>query len=136
MMSACGVLCLDCPAYLGHLKGITYQQHTIEAWHRIYGLNEIVEHISCCGCLGPDEEVFHTCRNCKARHCCRSKGFSSCAECPIVSCADLEKAQSVWDEVPNLINKLSSMDFDTYARPYCGHRERLANACASLHKQK
>ena len=136
MMSACGVPCSECPAYLAVAKGITHQKRTVEAWHRIYGLTEAVEHISCCGCLGQDDEVFHTCRNCRARRCCRSKGFGSCAECPIESCVDLEKAQSFWDEVPNLVNKLASTDFDTYARPYCGHRERLAGVRTSFHNRK
>lgn len=128
MISACGVLCSECPAYLGQSKGVAHQQRTVEAWKRIYGLNETAEHISCCGCLGPDAEVFYTCRKCKARICCRSKGLSCCAECPVESCADLEKAQSNWDEVPNLVEKLSPADFEMYAMPYCGHRERLAAA--------
>ncbi len=135
MMSACGVLCSECPAYQGSKKGIEHQRRTVEAWQRIYGLNETVEHISCGGCLGPDEEVFYTSRSCKARRCCRSKGFSSCAECPNESCADLEKAQSVWDEVPNLINVLSSADFAVYARPYCDHRKRLAAARAAFYNR-
>jgi hypothetical protein len=129
MMSACGVICSDCPAYNAIQKGIEHQQQTAEAWARIYGLKETAEHISCSGCLGLDEEVFHTCVKCQARQCCRSKGLNSCAECSIDSCKVLEKAQSNWDDVPNLINKISSSDFDTYARPYCGHRERLTNAC-------
>jgi hypothetical protein len=136
MMSACGVLCSECPAYHALAKGISHQKRTVEAWHRIYGLNETVEHISCCGCLGPDEEVFYTGRKCKARCCCRSKGFGSCAECPVESCVFLKKAQSVWDKVPNLINKLSPTDFDTYVRPYCDHRERLASARASFQNRK
>ena len=136
MMSACGVLCSECPAYLGAAKGIKHQKRTIEAWHRIYGLNETVEHLTCGGCLGPDEEVFYTSRNCKARRCCRSKGFSSCAACPEESCEDLEKAQSVWDDVPNLIDKLSPSDFATYAQPYCDHRIRLAAARVELNNRQ
>jgi hypothetical protein len=98
-------------------------------------LKETYEHISCCGCLSSDEEVFHTSRNCNARLCCRSKGISSCAECPNESCIDLEKAQSVWDEVPKLIEKLSPSDFTNYAKPYCDHRKRLAAARIEFHKQ-
>jgi hypothetical protein len=136
MMSACGVLCSKCPAYHAKTKGIAHQKRTVEAWHRIYRLNEKPEHISCYGCLGLDEEVFHTCRRCKARCCCRSKGFASCAECPKELCTYLEKAQSVWDKVPNLINKLTPKDFNIYALPYCGHRERLTAVRASLRDQK
>jgi hypothetical protein len=131
MMSACGVICSDCPAFLAAAKGVAHQRRTVEAWRRIYGLNETVENISCGGCLGPDDEVFHTSWRCKARRCCRLKGFSSCAECPSESCQKLERAQSVWDEVPQLASTLSPTDFDSYARPYCGHRGRLAAARAT-----
>ncbi len=125
MIAACGVLCSDCPAYLGNAKGTTHQQTTTQAWARIYGLKEIAENISCGGCLGPDEELFHTSRSCKARQCCRSKGFSTCAECEMEPCPDLEKAQSVWDGVPDLASTLSREDFARYAQPYCDHRRRL-----------
>ena len=127
-MSACGVLCSDCPAYLGAAKGVEHQERVAAAWQRIYGLNEPIENISCGGCLGPDEQLFHTCGSCKARRCCRSKGFSTCAECSVKDCADLESAQLVWDQVPELAKTLSSKDFVTYALPYCGHRSRLAEA--------
>ena len=128
MMSACGVWCSDCPAYRAKEKGLEHQKRTVAAWRRIYGLKETIEHMSCGGCLGPDEELFHTSRKCRARLCCRLEGFNSCAECPKVSCEDLERAQSLWDEVPNLASTLSRADFVTYARPYCGHRRRLAAA--------
>jgi hypothetical protein len=100
----------------------------VEAWRRIYGLNEAPEHISCGGCLGPDEQVFYTSRDCKARQCCKSKGYHSCAECAEQACVDLEKAQSVWDEVPKLEETLSPQDFAIFALPYCHHRQRLAAA--------
>jgi hypothetical protein len=113
-----------------------HQKRTVEAWRRIYRLNETVEHVSCSGCLGPDDELFYTSGRCEARRCCRSKGLHSCAECPKESCAKLEKAQSVWDGVPKLIEKLSTSDFTTYAKPYCGHRKRLAAVRRKFHKQK
>jgi hypothetical protein len=131
MMSACGVLCSECPAYLGASKGIDHQRLTAEAWNRIYGVSEVVEHITCSGCPGPDDEVFYTSHGCEARSCCLSKGFNNCAECPEVSCSKLEKAQSVWDDVPGLIDKLSALDFARYAQPYCGHRQRLSSARAA-----
>jgi hypothetical protein len=132
MMSACGVLCSDCPAYLGDAKGVAHQERTVTAWRRIYGLNERTENISCGGCCGPDDQLFHTSRTCKARRCCRSKGFITCTECPVERCPDLEKAQSVWDEVPDLVRTLSREDFVNYAQPYCDHRRRLAEARRAL----
>ena len=131
MMSACGVVCSDCPAYGAAAKGVAYQQQTVEAWHRIYGLEEAPENISCGGCLGPNGELFHTSGRCRTRRCWLDNGFSSCAECPDETCETLEKAQSVWDEVPEIGSRLSRADFVMYAQPYCGHRRRLAAARAA-----
>ena len=128
MMSACGVMCSECPAYFAATQGFANQQEVAEAWRRIYGLEEPAPNISCHGCLASDEVVFHTCRRCSARNCCRTKGLNSCAECRETECKLLERAQSVWDSVPQIGSSLSSADFERYARPYCGHRERLATA--------
>ena len=128
MMSVCGVMCSECPAYLGAAKGLEHQRKVVEAWRRIYERTEVPEDISCGGCLGPDGDLFHTSGNCKARRCCRAKGLSSCADCRNESCEDLEEAQSVWDGVPEIGSKLSRADFVAYAQPYCGHRARLAAA--------
>lgn len=132
MMSACGVWCSDCPAYLGEVKGVAHQQRTVAAWNRIYGLNESAERITCGGCLAPGDQVFHTCRACEARLCCHSKGFRTCAECPVERCPDLEHAQSLWDGLPDLATTLSREDFVTYVEPYCNHRDRLAEARRAL----
>jgi len=130
-ISACGVLCSECPAYLGAARGAMHQQRTADAWRRIYGLTETAADVSCGGCLSRDGDVFRTSRTCKARLCCRSKSFASCAECPVDSCPDLEKAQSAWDGVPGLLATLTPADFAEYALPYCGHRQRLAEARAA-----
>jgi hypothetical protein len=131
-MSACGVMCSGCGAYHAASKGPEYQQEVADAWRRIYERDEATANISCGGCLGPEREVFHTSIRCTARRCCRSKGFNSCAECPENSCDYLERAQSVWDGVPQIGSSLSPEDFKTYAQPYCGHRERLAAARRAL----
>ncbi len=60
MISACGVLCSDCPAFGAALKGVGYQGMVVEAWRRIYNLEEVPDHITCGGCLGKDEDVFYT----------------------------------------------------------------------------
>jgi hypothetical protein len=129
LMSACGVLCSGCAAYRGNARGREHQERTVAAWKRIYRLNEKPERIACLGCAAPDDQVFHTSLRCKARRCCRSKGFQTCAECDAAEgCAALDKAQAVWDGVPKLAARLSKADFAAYAQPYCGHRERLAAA--------
>lgn len=128
MISACGVICSECPAFHGAAKGRAHQRRTVQAWQRIYGLREPPENVSCGGCLGPDHELFHTSRRCGARRCCLGKGYATCAECPKKTCPDLERAQAVWDGVPETAAALSRTDYVRYAKAYCGHRERLAAA--------
>jgi len=128
VMSACGVLCSDCAAYGASSRGLAYQKEAAEAWSRIYGFQVEPEKMSCGGCLSSDDEVFHTSVRCTARRCCVGKGFSSCAECPEESCGLLARAQSVWDGVPEIGAKLSASDFEKYAQPYCGYRERFEAA--------
>jgi hypothetical protein len=128
IVSACGVLCSRCQAYLGQQKGSAHQKRTAASWNRIYGMKESAENISCAGCLSADDAVFHSSRRCKARRCCLSKGLKSCAECPDQNCPDLERAQSVWDGVPAIAKRLSPEDYILYAEPYCDHRNRLAEA--------
>ncbi len=134
MMSACGVWCSGCPAYHARAKGVEHQKRTVAAWRRIYHLRVKVEDLDCGGCGGPDEQVFHSSRRCKARRCCLDKGLASCARCSIRPCAALEKAQSNWDSVPRLAAKLSREDFAAYAKPYCGHRRRLDAARRAARK--
>ena len=132
VMSACGVMCSGCGAYLAASKGPAYQKEVADAWSRIYGIAVEPANISCGGCLSPDNDVFHTSVACPARRCCLSKGLKNCAECPEESCELLARAQSVWDGVPAIGGKLSASVFERYARSYCGHRERLAAARAAI----
>jgi hypothetical protein len=128
VMSACGVICSDCAAYVGASRGLEYQKEASEAWSRIYGFQTQPEKMSCGGCLSSDEHVFHTSVRCTARRCCISKGLNSCAECPVESCDLLARAQSNWDTVPEIGGKLSASDFEKYAHPYCGYRKRFEAA--------
>lgn len=127
-LSACGVICSDCAAYLGASRGSVYRKEAADAWSRIYGFQTDPEKMSCGGCLSSDDQVFHTSVRCTARRCCMSKGFGSCAECPQEPCDLLARAQSNWDTVPAISAKLCASDFEKYAQPYCGHRERLEAA--------
>ncbi len=128
VMSACGVICSDCAAYSAASNGLAYQKEAAEGWSRIYGFQVEPEKMSCGGCLSSDDRVFHTNVRCAARRCCLNKSLSSCAECPEKSCELLQKAQSNWETVPEIGAKLSPSDFEKYAQPYCGYRERLEAA--------
>ncbi|HUL43459.1 MAG TPA: DUF3795 domain-containing protein [Bacteroidota bacterium] len=128
VMSACGIICSNCAAYVAASKGLDDRKEAAEAWSRIYGFQTAPEKMSCGGCLGSDDKIFHTSIKCSARRCCLTKGLKSCAECPEESCELLARAQSIWDPVPEICAKLSPSDFEKYAQPYCGVRERFEAA--------
>jgi hypothetical protein len=131
VMSACGVLCSECAAYKGRERGAAHQQRAAEAWLRIYGYRQEPAQIDCGGCLSSDRDVFPTSRTCRARRCCRAKALAHCGECGVERCAALERAQSVWDGVPEIARTLSPADRAAHAAAYLGHRDRIARARAA-----
>ena len=125
-MSACGVICSACPAYLaGQSNDPADRERVATAWHEIYGLNFGPEAIACGGCLGSDEAVFCTSLKCSARRCCRSRDLASCAECADRPCADLERAQSNWDGLEEKAKSLPESTFKEFVLPYCHARRRV-----------
>jgi hypothetical protein len=125
-MSACGVICSECPACLaGQSNNPAERERVATAWHEIYGLNFGPEVLSCGGCLGSDEAVFVTSRKCSARCCCRSRGLASCAACAARPCADLERAQSIWDGLEERATTLPESVFKEFVLPYCHARQRV-----------
>jgi hypothetical protein len=125
-ISACGVICTDCPAYLaGQAKDPAARARVATAWHDLYGLNFGADVISCGGCFGSDEDLFFTSRKCAARRCCQARALPHCAECPARPCADLERAQSVWDGLEERAQTLPEPVFREFVLPYCHARERV-----------
>ena len=125
-MSACGVICSDCPAYVAGQAGIPAARARVAAaWHELYGLSFGPDVITCGGCRGSDDALFFTSRNCAARRCCRTRGFASCAACARRPCADLERAQSVWDGLDERAATLPAPVFREFVQPYCGARQRV-----------
>ncbi len=129
-MSACGVICSDCPAYVaGQSKDPAARERVAAAWHELYGLNFNPDVITCGGCLGSDEALFFTSRKCAARRCCRSRHRANCAACADRPCTDLERAQSNWDGLEERAATLPGATFREFMLPYCGARRRVPSAC-------
>ncbi len=126
MISVCGVICSECPAFVvGQSGDPAARERVAAAWHQLYGLNFGPEVITCGGCQGSDEALFFTSRKCVARRCCRSRTLSSCAACASRPCADLERAQSIWDGLDERAATLPAATFREFVQPYCGARRRV-----------
>lgn len=130
-MSACGVICSECPAYVAaQSPDPAARARVAAAWHELYGLNFGPEVITCGGCHGSDEALFFTSGKCAARRCCRSRGLAHCAACADRPCTDLERAQSNWDGLEERAATLPEAVFREFVQPYCGARRRVPGACS------
>lgn len=128
-MSACGVVCSECGAFLAAKKADPAIQERVAAvWNRVYGLDVKPETVTCGGCLNVDAVAFATCNDCWVRECVLSKGIAHCGLCDQYPCAELERVQAQYDDLEKKAETMSEEDFATYVLPYCHSRERLAAA--------
>jgi hypothetical protein len=128
-MSACGVVCSECGAYVaGQSSDPAAQQRVANAWQAIYKLDVTPESLSCSGCLSLDGTVFATCKDCWVRNCVLSKGIAHCGLCDQYPCAELERVQAQYDGLEKMAETLPEDQFAEFVLPFCQVRERLASA--------
>jgi hypothetical protein len=128
-MSACGVVCSDCGAYVaGQTEDRAVHEQFANAWHTIYKLDVTPEAMSCSGCLSVDGPVFATCKDCWVRQCVLSKGIAHCGLCDQFPCAELERVQAQFDGLEKLAETMPEEQFARFVLPYCQVRERLSSA--------
>jgi hypothetical protein len=128
-MSACGIVCSDCGAYIAQQKGDpAYQAEVAAAWKRIFNLDVPPEALSCAGCTSLEGQTFSSCQDCFVRQCALAKGIAHCGLCDDFPCAEFNRVQAQYDHLDQMAERLSEDDFARYVAPYCEARERLAAA--------
>jgi len=128
-MSACGVVCSECGAYVaGATLDRAHQERVATAWRTIYKLDVAPESVVCGGCLNMEATPFATCKDCWVRQCVMAKGIAHCGLCEQYPCAELERVQAQFDGLERLAETLSEEEFAEFVLPYCQVRERLAAA--------
>lgn len=127
-MSACGVVCSECGAYLaGQSSDPAVKERVAKAWHDIYKIDVAPDALACSGCLSSDG-VFASCGDCWVRQCAMSKGLANCSVCDQYPCAELGRVQSQYDGLEKLAETMSEDEFARFVLPFCQVRERLAAA--------
>jgi len=92
LISACGLLCNECPAYQVHLKDDQeLREKTAETWSQAYNTLIEASNIYCVGCTTQEGEHFGHCSNCYMRKCSTEKGHTTCAECAEYPCEALDE---------------------------------------------
>ena len=91
MMSCCGLLCNQCPAYLATVNNDNVlREKTAAQWSKLYNSDISATDINCLGCKA-EEVVFSYFKICEIRACNIKGKLNNCAECSDFSCEKLEK---------------------------------------------
>lgn len=86
MISYCGLVCSECPAYLAKKNNDDEKRvMTSRAWSSDTFIVE-PEDINCDGCLARDGELFKYCGECNIRSCGMEKKVENCGTCPEYGC--------------------------------------------------
>jgi hypothetical protein len=93
VISYCGIVCTDCPAY--RLTKADDRQGLAELAARLSTAAKPLrgEEMACDGCVQEGGRLVAFCRECGARLCGLERGLANCAHCPDFGC---ERLQAVW----------------------------------------
>lgn len=90
LVSVCGLVCSECPAYLATLSNDEEKAREVAAgWSQAFGITVAVSDVWCDGCLPEGRKCAH-CNQCEIRACGVERGFDNCAACADYACDKLE----------------------------------------------
>jgi hypothetical protein len=106
MISRCGLVCTECPAYLATQAGDAVKAaETASAWSKAYNATFTVDDVWCDGCLVEGRKCSH-CGECGIRACANERGHDNCAHCPDYACKQL---RGFFGMVPHAKTKLEEV---------------------------
>ncbi len=106
MISRCGLVCTECPAYLATQADDAAKAAEIAAaWSKAYSAKIAVDDVWCDGCLVEGRKCSH-CGECGIRACATERGHDNCAHCPDYAC---EQLQGFFGMVPHAKAKLEEI---------------------------
>ena len=87
LLSACGLDCASCEAYVATQAGDAEEIAKVAAqWSEQYGAEIKAEHVWCDGCIPGGERACAHVAECKIRACVLARGFENCAPCADYVC--------------------------------------------------
>lgn len=87
LISACGLDCASCEAYVATQAGDEGEIVKVAAqWSEQYGAEIKPEHVWCDGCIPGGERACAHVGECKIRACVLERGFENCAPCADYVC--------------------------------------------------
>ncbi|NIT37354.1 MAG: DUF3795 domain-containing protein [candidate division Zixibacteria bacterium] len=90
LISACGLYCASCEAYVATQAGDADEIAKIAAqWSKQYDAEVKPEHVWCDGCMTAGERKCGYVPACKVRACVVERGLDNCAPCADYGCGIL-----------------------------------------------
>lgn len=93
MISYCGIVCSECPAYRLTQAGDRQGLDALAARLSTETKKLRGEDLACDGCVQKGGRLVPFCRECGARLCGLERGLPNCAHCPDFGC---DRLQAVW----------------------------------------
>ncbi|MCP4717497.1 MAG: DUF3795 domain-containing protein [Deltaproteobacteria bacterium] len=107
MLSCCGLLCNQCPAYEATQSGDeTKKAEVARVWSEQFQAEFTAADINCDGCCSASERLSGYCRVCEIRACARERQLENCAACEDYICEKLEKVVSMEPEARTRLDAL------------------------------
>ena len=93
MISYCGLVCTDCPAYIATQADDQVALERVAAkWREEYNSPEITpESVVCDGCIASTDRHCGHWQECDIRMCGADRGAANCAHCTDYACDKLER---------------------------------------------
>ncbi|MBU1626895.1 DUF3795 domain-containing protein [bacterium] len=92
IISMCGLICSDCPAYIATQKGVLSEREKVaKMWSEEYKTDIKTEDINCDGCTTKGGRLFNYPKICQIRNCGLDKGVENCSYCEDYYCENLSR---------------------------------------------
>jgi hypothetical protein len=106
MISKCGLVCTECPAFIATRDGDEEKVREIAAqWSKEYHADVKPEHVWCDGCLVEGRKCAH-CSECEIRACATKRAVESCAACPDYGCEILSAFHEMVPQARQVLESL------------------------------
>ena len=107
IMSFCGTVCSECPAFLATENNDNNERRKIaELWSKRYNAEIKQEDINCEGCTSKTGKKFNYCNVCEIRKCAQGKGVKNCGYCSEYVCEKLDNFFKVAPESKTTLDQI------------------------------
>ncbi len=107
IISYCGLICSECPAYIATLNDDNNARKKVaENWSKMFHAEIKPKDINCSGCLHDGEIIFNYCKVCEIRKCGKGKKVKNCGFCDEYPCEKLTEFLKMVPEAKKVLDQM------------------------------